>query len=84
MAAKSFSFQKRESCFLASKCFGHFPSCSFYYAKMNGVNRNHGDILPQSFDPEADPELKEPPDPSGISIRRILGNFTFRSGQKFL
>ena len=42
-------------------------------------------ILPQSSgdsDPEADPELEKPPDPSGISIRRILRNFVFRSRQK--
>ena len=35
---------------------------------------------PQSsgdIDPEADSELKKPPDPSEISIQRILGNFVF-------
>ena len=39
----------------------------------NRDSRFHLDILPQSFgdfDPEADPELKKPPDPSESSIWR--------------
>ena len=42
-------------------------------------------ILPQSsgdFDPETDPELKKPPDPSELRSGGILVNIVFRFGQK--